>query len=325
MSADDLAWWHELAPTLEWAYATTMPGVPHAYVVAGKTPGFTEEDAKRAARTVQAWGRPATFNGKPKIYLDGPAPAREKIARMPHEGEWPSTARYWVEFAEWRGETVDDCRLVNVAVAPDVWDDGTAPVTDTAEFTKYDELAAGYDEMYTDPEDVQENKTVQQMLFKLLGAMHHAPITLDVGAGTGLLLDLTITSPLVYTGVDPSRGMLNKLFRKHPNVARVVPARADEALPAFQETGETFELVTALFGAASYIEPGDVDSAIDLVRPGGVGVFMPYAPGYAPGYYAGEEREAVLSRAAAVRERLTERLGPSRFHIGTFDVWVVGK
>jgi ubiquinone/menaquinone biosynthesis C-methylase UbiE len=46
-----------------------------------------------------------------------------------------------------------------------------------------------------------------------------------VGCGTGALLDMKITTPDLYTGIDPSQGMLNQLFRKHPEVTDLRPVR----------------------------------------------------------------------------------------------------
>lgn len=319
-TTDDREWWDNLAPTLAWRYAKTMPNVPHSYVVAGRTPGFSKADAIRAARVIQAYGRPAKFNGRPKIYLDGPAPS-DSGGLVSDSGD--GRARYWVEFSEKKGETVEDCRLVNVAVTDDVWDDGTAPVTETGEATRYDYLAAGYDEMYYNSSDEQENAEMRSLIFSAIGDMDHAPATLDIGAGTGLLLDLGLTSPRVYTGVDPSRGMLNKLFRKHSKVERVIPATAAEALPILIENGETFELVASLFGSLSYCDPDDVNRAMSLVEDNGTAVFMAYREGYAPAFYEGEDRAQVQESAENILARLQALYGPAQKRVGDFDVWVI--
>lgn len=316
---DDLRWWQELAPTLMWRFAKTMPRSPHSYVVQGDGNGLSKEDYRRAARVIWTYGRPATYNGGWKLYLDAPAPSPERTPnlRRPehHAGEM---ARYWVG-----DQKPDKAYLINMAVSEDVWDDGTAPQTETGTTTFYDGLATVYDEMYEDPGDVEENAQVRSLVNSLLGVREHAPTTLDIGAGTGLLLDLDITSAHSYTGVDPSRGMLNRLFSKHSKVRTLIPMTAAEALPELRAEERKYDLVASLFGSASYIDPDDVDHALSMVDDEGVAVFMVYTDGYAPEYYEGEERSQVLDNSRLIRERMQERMGEATHRIGRFDVWAV--
>lgn len=322
ITEDDLVWFQEKVQQLSWTYAKTMPHSPHSYVYPRKTSGYSVEDAVRAAKTIHVFGRPAKFNGRPKIYLDAPAPAPELTINLSRpEGE--TTARYWVEYDIGRGESLEDCRILNMSTMPDTWDDGTAPVTETGRWTVYDGLAPGYDEMYEDPEDTAENRAVTSLVHRLMGDREHAPRTLDIGAGTGLALDLGITSPSIYTGVDPSRGMLNRLFRKHHRAYRLIPATAGEALPNLRELGEDFDLVLSLFGVPSYCDPGDVNHAVELIGKGGLGLFMFYKPDYAPVYYEGEERSAVLGQSEVMRDYMVREHGQPHTEIGNFDVWAV--
>ena len=49
ITKNDLNWWLSLEPELDWQFATTYAsGAPHEYVVAGRTPGLTEDDVARA-------------------------------------------------------------------------------------------------------------------------------------------------------------------------------------------------------------------------------------------------------------------------------------
>jgi hypothetical protein len=65
----------------------------------------------------------------------------------------------------------------------------------------------------------------RQTLAWRAAAMRAPPRTLDVGCGTGALLDMKITTPDLYTGIDPSQGMLNELVRKHSEVKDLHPFR----------------------------------------------------------------------------------------------------
>ena len=74
----------------------------------------------------------------------------------------------------------------------------------------------------------------------------HRPAILDIGCGTGRVLDLGLTEPERYAGVDPSTPMLNQLVRKHPRVGAVYPMRIQQALDAALFTPSQFEIVTVL-------------------------------------------------------------------------------
>ena len=70
ITQDDLTWWLELAPTLEWTFAKTYAETaPHHYIVEGRTPGLTHEDTVRAARVIHTFGSPGKYYSLTKIYL----------------------------------------------------------------------------------------------------------------------------------------------------------------------------------------------------------------------------------------------------------------
>lgn len=79
----------------------------------------------------------------------------------------------------------------------------------------YDNLARNYDDMYSDPSDKVEDKE----LFGLLKDVVKGK-TLDIGCGTGILLDYLEVPD--YYGIDPSREMLWKLDQKHPERSREI-------------------------------------------------------------------------------------------------------
>ena len=69
---EDLRWWWDLAPTLKWTFAKTMPDSPHWWVRGGQTPGFSREDALRVARVVRTFGEPGKFWSRTDLYLFSP-------------------------------------------------------------------------------------------------------------------------------------------------------------------------------------------------------------------------------------------------------------
>lgn len=299
----DLEWWLAKAPTLNWTFAKTMPEYPHSYVVHPRTQGMELADYARAARVIRTFGRPARFKDTPKIYLE-------------HNGE-----RWWTE-----DERVEDTDLINRAPADRDWGDQELPVVAGHADTFYDRIAWTYDEMWTSPEDEQENAEFRRLVIDHFG--HHAPRTLDVGCGTGLLLDLKVTSPALYTGIEPSRAMLNEVWRKHgKRRPRLLHGTALDRLQQTRPQGP-YEFVVAGFAAASYLSPSEVvemnAQARDLL------VLMAYERDYVPDYYTDPaERAEVIDRTNAqgewLRDVFAPRHGAEHHKIGKFDTWVVRK
>ena len=77
----------------------------------------------------------------------------------------------------------------------------------------YDAIAAQYDSLHKDPESPQGDLAIAGFLREYL-----APgcKVLDLGCGTGLLLELLALQPEDYIGIDPSEKMLEELQRKFP-------------------------------------------------------------------------------------------------------------
>ena len=57
---------------------------------------------------------------------------------------------------------------------------------------QYDAVAESYDSLFKDKASIEENRKIASMLFEVSG------IFLDVGCGTGLLLDILKVSPDEY-------------------------------------------------------------------------------------------------------------------------------
>jgi SAM-dependent methyltransferase len=135
----------------------------------------------------------------------------------------------------------------------------------------YDAIAPVYDSLFVDAESRSENLA----LMELLGDVSKRSV-LDIGAGTGLLLDHQAIDR--YTGIDPSRAMLEQLQKKHPgaNVRRT---------PLNSFVGGAYDVVVALFGTASYLSEEEIERVPTLLNADGRYFLMFYAPGYFPEVY----------------------------------------
>ena len=227
----DLDWWVGLASALEWTFARTYAQTaPHSYVVLGRTAGMTKDDYVRAGRVIHTFGRPAKFYGMTSIYLTSP----------------DGRLKWWTMDSE-----VTETNLINQATTDRLYGVQNAPSTDSGVETPYDSLATTYDQLH--PASDEMTRALRGAVASLSGDF--PPAVLDVGCGTGRVLDLGVTTPDRYAGVDPSQPMLNQLVRKHPNVGAVYPMRIEQALAARLFTLGQFEIVTALLSDAD--EPDD--------------------------------------------------------------------
>jgi SAM-dependent methyltransferase len=289
----DLAWWLVTAPKLNWRFAKSMPDYPHFYTLRDKD--LPSADMDRAIRVIRTFGSPTKFYGNLTLGLA------------------VGGTRWWA------GPrcSVEENGLINMADASLEYGVQDAPLTTSGLFSVYDEIATEYDALFSSPEDRAEGIALWSLLTDHLAAH---PRTLDIGAGTGRLLDLSITDVDRYTAVDPSRGMLNEMLRKHNDARRLYPMTIERALPALIEQRVQFELVAALFGSASYVS-AEVIHRLPAVC-SRMMVLMHYERDYLPDY-----EQAVLtadsSRLAAI-ELLKTHLG-YRTKIGHFDVVVLDR
>lgn len=265
----DLEDWFELAPTLSWRFASSMPTVPHSYVVRHRS--LDEARYRKAFGAIRTFGNPGKFHDRTNLYLHDP----------------DTDCRWWLmsrhEYLSKILNMAEDGRMYGIQNAPD---------TVNALFTPYDHIAAYYDDVWTTvtkSEQIALWKTVNEFL----GGIN--PRTLDLGAGTGGTLDARICGAPFTTAVDISQGMLNDLVMKHPKIHQVISASAEEYLS--WETGAVYDLVIASFGSASYLSPEAIDLLPKISR-GGVVL----------SFYNGEARPPYYRRGEFDRDALNEGL-----------------
>jgi SAM-dependent methyltransferase len=215
----DLDWWLAFAAKCQWTFATTYAETaPHHYVVADRTPGVTHEDMVRAARVIHTFGQPGKYYSLTKIYLVSP------------DGKY----RWWTE-----DNHFTDTTLVNRATTELFYGIQNAPSTVSGIVSPYDEIATTWDAEHQIASGEPDH--VELLLSGARGK--YPPHVLDIGCGTGRVLDLGLAWPDRYAGVDSSQAMLNVLIRKHPRTAAVYPIDVREALDAGRFTAGQFDWV----------------------------------------------------------------------------------
>lgn len=243
ITTHDLDWWVEFAATRKWTFARTYAETaPHHYVVPGRTPGVTREDLIRAARVIHTFGRPGKYYSLTKIYLVSP------------DGAY----RWWTEDNHFA-----DTTLVNRATTEFLYGVQNAPSTSSGTPSPYDEIATSWDEEH--PIASGEAEHAGNLLTPVRGK--YPPHVLDLGCGTGRVLDHGIAGPERYAGVDSSQAMLNLLVRKHPRVAAIYPMDVHAALAAGMFTPGQFDWVfvdgsIALSGAERALVEGIARRAV---------------------------------------------------------------
>jgi SAM-dependent methyltransferase len=140
---------------------------------------------------------------------------------------------------------------------------------------RWDRVAEAYDGHYDTPECRAEDRAVLELIGDVNGKR-----VLDIGCGTGWLLDHVEIPPESYTGVDPSGPMLAQLIQKHPgHKRRVFQKTFKQAVvsPLFGQMMQA-DLVVALFGAGAFLDSSDIRCITrHLLKPQGWFILMTYS------------------------------------------------
>ncbi|MGB3415020.1 MAG: class I SAM-dependent methyltransferase [Microbacteriaceae bacterium] len=237
ITKNDLNWWFDREAELDWQFATTYAvGAPHEYVIADKTPGFTQEDAARAAHVIRTYGKTMKFYRDTRVYLVTPM-------------GW----KHW----DTQGAVLEDNRvdMINRDCVEHVYGIQNMPRTTSGVESTYDGLATTWDLKYGMTEE--EKQATASLIRQTFGEKLRR--TLDVGCGTGLPLDLELVEPVRYVGIDPSTAMLNALVMKHPVLAGLHPMSYAEAEQHRVLSGTIYDTVLVLGGSASYLSPTEIE------------------------------------------------------------------
>jgi hypothetical protein len=248
LRGNDLDHIGRLLLTHPWRFAKTMPENPHYYTLVHEWQRDTFVEVVRALQT----------GGYKDVYP--PPPARGRVYRAVNV----NGMKYWT-----MGYPPEKTTLIN---RKDI-------AIDASGIAIYDQAAEIYDSLYVSPEERQHELSVMKALWSAVGPLTGKSV-LDIGCGTGLLLDYN--TPGRYVGVDPSRKMLDRLIAKHPDRSSdVIQAKLEEFVlpPPF----EPFDVVVSLYGSVSYADPDAVATIPRFANPdGGQWFVMAYGDGYDP-------------------------------------------
>ena len=295
ITENDLEWWQNKIAKLDWVFAVTYAeGAPHEYI-AERTEGMTKADFARAARVIHTFGEPQKFFKSTRIYLV-------------HDG-W----KYWTMDREH-----DDVTLINRGRADHVYGVQNMPRTKSEFRSSYDAIATYWDRDFT--ATGEERRGFTRLVDEVTRGYRKCR-TLDIGAGTGLTLDLGLTEAPRLTAIDPSQAMLNELVRKHPLVARVEPRTFADTLARHNLAGTQFDLVLALGGSASYLSHDDWESIMRHARDRLV--LSAYAEGEAP-VTADLTSQQLTDTNSRLREFADRHEGRIE-RVGRFDTVAIGR
>lgn len=112
----------------------------------------------------------------------------------------------------------------------------------------FDHLAEAYDESYRTKAHRAEDYVTFRLLTQVLPFF---PKVLDLGCGTGLLLEYVYQQPNRYLGVDVSAKMLKRFRRKFP-LHEVHQLDVQEDIP--RRMVGAFDVAVGLYGALSYAD-----------------------------------------------------------------------
>jgi len=135
----------------------------------------------------------------------------------------------------------------------------------------FDREADLYDARYDTHADMAED----QLTAKRLVNFYSQGKLVDLGCGTGKLIELLGVDTEDYVGLDVSGGMIRVARSKYP----LHTFHTDDITRSLL-MGESYDYAVSLYGSPSYSPFRDVvREAHRLLRPGGKVLMMPYAPG----------------------------------------------
>jgi hypothetical protein len=218
---EDETWLRDYIASQRWIFAKTFADTaPHEYIVRRRN--GVDPDWFRMQNLITDFGHMQNYFRVPRPYLILDGWKYWHIEPIINRAKPPETT--------YGNQWVPDTRSNRLAT----WYDRHAHEYDTLELVTKEEKAA----------------VAELLKVAVKGGV------LDVGCGTGMLLDLHPVKPIDYLGLDPSGGMLNVHVLKHHR-HQVLPYMLGEAGPRLRP----WHTVAALFGSASHLTPREIGIA----------------------------------------------------------------
>jgi len=145
------------------------------------------------------------------------------------------------------------------------------PTSQVSAQEAYDSLAEVYDSSFTS----KTARAEDDIIYSQLRSYFTRSSILDLGCGTGALLDNLDVDSKDYVGVDISENMIEKARLKHPNCTFHV---GDMANLPFND--EQFNNVVCLYGGISYADPKVYSEIMRVLKPQGKYFLMLLNPHY---------------------------------------------
>lgn len=138
-------------------------------------------------------------------------------------------------------------------------------------YIDYSEYCDGYDKRYSSDMSIREDEAVRALLQKYIAPASHV---LDVGSGTGYLLDNVYMNTEKYFGVDANPKMIEKAKAKYPEAVFF----CGDASKMCGYKG-IFDIAASLF-SVPYIGKGSVDFISNALKETGYFIVVYYNKPY---------------------------------------------
>jgi SAM-dependent methyltransferase len=138
---------------------------------------------------------------------------------------------------------------------------------------QYNKIAYEYDNVFVDEFSLKENVVVTNMFKQIITPEMSI---LDVGSGTGMLLDYIDVLPEKYVGIDPSYPMIKISKEKYPEYIKCF--KYDK----FETHHKKYDFVVSLFGSMNYVIDLFLENLYEKLNPDGKYFLMFYKEKYSP-------------------------------------------
>lgn len=170
----------------------------------------------------------------------------------------------------------------------------------------YDMIANEYDHMYDKEEFLKEDLTLSELLTPIIGDGS----VLEIGCGTGHLLELLQINSERYLGIDPSEEMIVNAKKKFP--------KYEFKCGSVLDISQKYDTVVAIYGVASYMSLEEILKAVELAN--NHFFLMFYKDGYVPHCYRVKGCDHLVNFWKSYPETVAPILHAKRMQFTSYEV-----